>query len=452
MTTTATELPASLRAAACRPVDGAGLAALRIAFGALMLVAVGRTFVHGWIGEHFLAPRFFFPYWGFSWVRPWPGAGMYLHFAGLGLLAACVMVGLFTRVATLLFTLGFAYAHLVDKTNYLNHYFLIVSVGLLGTLLPWHQVASWDAWRARRAGRPLPAVPAWALWAARAQLGLVYTFGGIAKLGPDWLVHAQPLRIWLAASTDFPILGALFEAPAVARAMSWAGALFDLSAPWLLLGRRRRPWGYALVVGFHLITARLFHLGMFPWLMIAWTPVFFDPSWPRRIAPRLFEAPAAVSAGRARWAPALVAGLLALQLLLPFRHLLYPGRMLWTEEGFRFSFNVMLMEKVGTAEFRVREPATGRTFLVAPGELFTPYQARMMATQPDMILQAAHALADEYRRRGLVAPEVRADVFVSLNGRPSARLVDPEVDLARQHDGLGTKPWILPAPTAPPPE
>jgi vitamin K-dependent gamma-carboxylase len=449
MTTTATERLARLRLAAGRSVDGASLAALRILFGALMLVAVGRFFAHGWIREYFLEPRYFFAYWGFSWVRPWPGAGMYLHFAALGVLAACVTVGLYTRLSTLLFTVGFAYAHLIDKTNYLNHYFLVVSLGLLGTLLPWHRVASVDAWRARRAGRGGTLVPAWAVWAVRLQLGLVYVFGGLAKLRPDWLLHAQPLRIWLAASTDFPLLGRVFDQPATAFAMSWAGALFDLSAPWLLLGRRTRSWAYLVVVAFHLITARLFHIGMFPWLMIAWTPVFFAPSWPRRFFPRLAAdqvlppSPAAL--------PLLAAGLLALQLVMPLRRLFYPGELLWREEGFRFSFNVMLMEKVGSAEFRVRDGDTGRTFLVQPTQVLTPYQARMMATQPDMILQTAQALADDFRGRGVAHPEVRADVFVSLNGRPSARLVDPEVDLAREHDGLRAQRWILPAPTTPPP-
>jgi len=46
---------------------------------------------------------------------------------------------------------------------------------------------------------------------------------------------------------------------------------------------------------------------------------------------------------------------------------------------------------------------------------------------------------------------VYADVMVSLNARPAARLIDPEVDLAQVDDGLAVATWILPAPTAPPP-
>jgi len=75
----------------------------------------------------------------------------------------------------------------------------------------------------------------------------------------------------------------------------------------------------------------------------------------------------------------------------------------------------------------------------------------MMATQPDMILEAAHVVADDFRRRGVRAPEVRADVLVSLNGRPRQRLVDPAVDLAAERDGVAPFRWLLAAPEMDPP-
>jgi vitamin K-dependent gamma-carboxylase len=445
---------ARLVARAEAPVDAASLCALRIAFGMAMLVTVARFFSHGWIRSYFIEPHYFFSYWGFSWVRPWPGAGMYVHFAALAVLAAAIALGLYTRLATLLFTLGFAYAHLIDKTNYLNHYFLVVALGLLGTLLPWNRTFSLDAVRARRRGQPWrETVPAWTVWAPRVQLGLVYTYGGIAKLGPDWLLHAQPLKIWLAANSDFPVLGRFFDAPALAFALSWAAALFDLSIPWLLAHRPTRRFAYLAVLAFHLTTAQLFHIGMFPWLMIAWTPIFFAPAWPRRLLPRGFapqESPGRAQP-TARVSFAFAAAILAVQAILPWRHLFYPGNLLWTEEGFRFSFKVMVMEKVGNADFWVTDRQTGQRFLVSPREFLTAYQARMMATQPDMILAFAHHLAAEFRRRGIAAPEVRADVVASLNGRPFAPLVDPSVDLARLADGLAPKRWITPAPAAAPP-
>ena len=275
-------------------------------------------------------------------------------------------------------------------------------------------------------------MPAWALWALRLQFSLVYFFGGIAKLKHDWLIDAQPMRIWLAASTDFPVLGPLFAQPATAHVMSVLGAAFDLTVPLFLLGRRTRPYAFAAIVVFHLVTARLFQLGLFPWLMIAaatlWLPL------------------RSVSAiGSFRLVPAAAPALLLLvQFLLPWRHLLYPGDVLWHEQGFRFSFNVMLMEKNGSVELHVTDPATGRRWTVAPADYLTRYQAKMASSQPDMILELAHIVADDFRARGVANPEVRVDAFASLNGRTHTRLIDPTVDLAHIPRDVWSDAWILP--------
>jgi vitamin K-dependent gamma-carboxylase len=435
------------------PVDASSGAAFRIAFGLLMLVAVVRFFAHGWIHEYFIAPRHFFPYYGFEWVRPWPGAGMYIHFAVMGVLALCITAGLWYRASVVGFGALFAYAHLIDKTNYLNHYYLVICLCCLMAFLPLHRCASLDA--RRRPALASVTVPAWILWALRAQIGLVYVFGGIAKLKADWLVDAQPMQIWLSANTDVPLLGPLFGEPRMAYAMSYAGAAFDLSIVPLLLWRRSRPVAYGALVVFHLVTMRLFQLGMFPWIMMASSLVFLPPDWPRRLAARLGRtataatagAAAAASAGRPRLVLALLGAYFALHVLVPFRHLLYPGDVLWTEEGFRFSWNVMLMEKNGSVSAHVLEPATGKRWEVSPGAYLTRYQAKMMAAQPDMILHFAHLVAEDFRARGVRAPEVRVDAVASLNGRRRARLVDPTVDLAREPDGLWPKRWILPRPS-----
>jgi hypothetical protein len=136
---------------------------------------------------------------------------------------------------------------------------------------------------------------------------------------------------------------------------------------------------------------------------------------------------------------------------MPFRHLLYPGDVSWTEEGFRYSWSVMLVEKNGAVDLSVTDPATGRVHAVSPREYLTPIQAKMMATQPDMILTFAHLVGRDFERRGIQNPEVRADVFVSWNGRAAARLVDPTVDLHRERESLAPKTWLLPAPSEPPP-
>src|SRR5688500_9114663 len=104
--TATSRVVAALRA----PVDASSLVAFRVLFGALMIVAVARFFAHGWIHAYFIEPSHFFTYYGFDWVRPWPGAGMYLHFAAMGGCAALVMIGLWYRPAVAGFAALFTYA------------------------------------------------------------------------------------------------------------------------------------------------------------------------------------------------------------------------------------------------------------------------------------------------------------------------------------------------------
>jgi hypothetical protein len=131
------------------------------------------------------------------------------------------------------------------------------------------------------------------------------------------------------------------------------------------------------------------------------------------------------------------------QLLLPLRHWLYPGDVLWTEEGFRFAWKVMLVEKTGFVTFEVTEPASGRQWTVYPADYLTTQQEKQMAFQPDMILEFAHYLAQDLKAHGFGSVEVRAEAYVSLNGRPSHLLLDPTVDLVRQTNSLAPKEWII---------
>ncbi|NUO54874.1 MAG: HTTM domain-containing protein [Polyangiaceae bacterium] len=450
--------PPSLRegGGAFAGIDPAGLVAFRVLFGTLVAVAAARFVVSGWVAEHFLEPKHFFTYWGFEWIRPLPGPWMYALYGVLFVSALAVAAGAFYRVACALVFVTFTYAHLCDKTHYLNHYYLVSILAVLLACVPLHRASSVDAWRATRRGDPsfeLTAFPAWYAWLFRFQIGCVYFFAGVAKLQTDWLVHAQPLTVWLSRSTDIPIVGPLLSMKATAYVMSVIGAAFDLSVPFLLSYRRTRPFAYAALLGFHVMTARLFQLGMFPYLMPSFATVFFDPSWPRRLVAtvrrRSVELPVLEARSSARWPLVLAAAHAVVQILMPLRHFLYPGNVLWTEEGIRYSWKVMLVEKNGSVDLWAQDRHTGERFLVSPRDYLVAEQTRMMSTQPDMILELAHMVRDDFRARGRdVAVFVHADV--SLNGRPSAPFVDPKVDLGAEEEGLGPKRWILPMPQDPP--
>ena len=105
------------------------------------------------------------------------------------------------------------------------------------------------------------------------------------------------------------------------------------------------------------------------------------------------------------------------------------GETLWTEAGFRFAWNVMLIEKSGTATFEVVDPANGKRWYVDPLETLTPLQARMMATQPDMIVQFADYLGAEARKKGIAQPKVYVSSAVAFNGRSRRALFAKDEDL-----------------------
>ncbi|HEY8430618.1 MAG TPA: HTTM domain-containing protein, partial [Sandaracinaceae bacterium] len=235
--------------------------------------------------------------------------------------------------------------------------------------------------------------------------------------------------------------------------------LYDLTIAGWLSWRRSRPFAYAAVCTFHFFTHVFFNIGIFPFVMTVAATVFFEPDWPRAVFRRIrarslrgqtepARTPAGWALGRA--GAAVVAAWLAFQIAMPLRTHLYGGNVLWHEQGMRWSWRVMVREKNGYVRYRVRIDGDPRERIVSPWDYLDVHQHGEFATQPDLILQLAHRIAADLRAQGHRQVEVRADAWASLNGRPSARLIDPDVDLARVEDGLAPATWILPAPEGPP--
>jgi len=132
------------------------------------------------------------------------------------------------------------------------------------------------------------------------------------------------------------------------------------------------------------------------------------------------------------------------QLLFPFRYLLYPGNLFWTEQGYRFSWRVMLMEKGGTAFFYVKDSATGKDSEVVNSAYLTHQQEKMMSTQPDMILQFAKVVAADYEKKGYINPQVRVESYVTLNGSGSKPFINTSINLVQEKESFNSKDWILP--------
>ncbi len=435
------------------PVDNASLVFFRFAFGLLMAWETYRYFKNDWIFAYWIKPKFFFHYYGFSWLNPWPGDGMYLHWFILGLLAVFLALGLFYRLSALLFFLGFTYCFLLGQAHYLNHFYLVCLLSFLLIFLPAHRAASLDC--LLRPRLRASTTPAWTIWILRLQIGVVYFYSGIAKLSPGW-VSGGTMRPWLAQAQEkaSPIVGRFFHHDGVVYFASYSGLLFDLLVVPALLWRRTRLPAFACAVAFHLANAHLFQIGIFPWLAIAATTIFFAPDWPRLllarcgISDRLHTNPAlpGVLPRYSAVTLSFLALYAALQLLVPLRHHLYPSRVDWSYEGHRFSWRMKLLDRKAYARFIVVDENTGATMEVRQADYLTPRQTRKMAARPDMILQFAHHLAAKHPVSEPRRLRVHAIVFLSLNDGPPQLLVDPEVNLAAVARTLGPASWLLPLP------
>lgn len=431
----------------------APLAAFRILFGLMMFISIIRFWLNGWIEKLYIEPTFFFKYYGFEFVQPL-GAYTYLLFILSAVSAIGIILGYKYRLSMILFFLSFSYIELMDLTTYLNHYYFISILSFVMIFLPANVYFSLDA--KKKPEKAFEYIPNWTLDIIKVLLAIVYFYAGLAKLNSDWLFHAMPLSIWLPSSYDLPLLGELLQKKWMIYTFSWGGAIYDLSIPFLLFYRKTRWFAFGLVIVFHLLTRALFPIGMFPYIMIVASTIFFDSKWHHKalhyIAGLMKSSLEFFDNGRKKIQSlnafsslklTFLSLFLLFQLLFPFRYMAYPGELFWTEEGYRFSWRVMLMEKAGYAQFKIVEPESGKEFYVDNSKFLSAFQEKQMSTQPDMILQYAHFLKKHFENKGMNNVEVYADVHVALNGRQSKRYISPDVNLAEIEDSFANKTWIL---------
>jgi hypothetical protein len=246
------------------------------------------------------------------------------------------------------------------------------------------------------------------------------------------------MATWLPGLYEIPIIGKLVHYKELAYLFSWAGCLYDLSI-WLFLWfKRTRGIAYFFVIVFHVLTAVLFpRIGMFPFIMITATIIFFSSGWHEKIlgfikgGVKKMETPLShVSSGLDK---SFISGALVIyfivQLFLPIRHLQYPGNLFWHEQGYRFSWRVMLMEKNGLTNIILNDPVKKERREVDQNLYLTPFQKQQMRSQPDMLIQFANHLGDEFLKEKGYAPEVYVKSRISLNGRRSQVFTNDTLNL-----------------------
>lgn len=452
-----------------RSIDIASLVFFRIAFGLLGFIDVISTLIYKyWEKQIFDVEKFQFPYYGFEWVKPLPEPWMSLIFMSSLMASIGVLFGKWYRFSATVFALGFSYFFLLEKAYYLNHGYFFILLSFVMIFLPANQAFSLDA---LKKGQQLERIPYWPLFLLQFMMAVVYFYGGIAKINPDWL-QAMPLKIWLKAKSDMPILGFLWTQEWVAYLMSYGGLFLDLFVVVFLINRKTRLWALGFVLFFHFVNLLLFQIGIFPFLSTALSLLFFPPDFPRKIIAWLFQRflwlekrirnlplvlpqtiPATtslneqptISYNKKRWVTLIIGLFCLLHLVIPLRHHYFPGPVAWTEEGHRYAWRMMLRDKRGYGYFEVKTKEQEKTTKVRPEAFLNERQSRKMYTHPDMILQFAHFIRDKYEAEWNEEVEVYAQIKVKLNGRKYQRYIDPGRDLAREEWSFWkTSDWIVP--------
>ena len=427
-------------------VPAQSLAMFRILFGLLILWDFWRFMVHLRIWRYWVEPDFHFHYPGFSWVGAPSLMQAELGWLVLGLLALMVTLGLFYRVSVVALTVLFAYFFLIDSAEYLNHFYLVLLYLILLCFMPAARIWSLDALIARKRGREgVRTVPYANVFMLRAQTEIMLVYAGLVKLTPDWLA-GEPLGIWMRNRVEGQWFEPLFQYDWIIIAACWSViALHVLGAP-LLLWRKTRLAVFLIYAVFHIGNAWSFNIGIFPWMTIAATTIFFDPDWPSRLMRRARIAdtpppvarplPKAVLAGMAIW--------IAVQLFLPVRGVFFDSEIRWSGDGHRYSWRMRIYDRQAVGHFIVTDRQTGQVWNVDPDDYLTRRQTSKMIVRADMIHQFANHLADIWRAEGRDV-SVQADICKSLNGRPCQPYIDPEVDLTQVRiNPFAADPWVLP--------
>jgi len=436
--------------------SAAPLAVFRMFFGFLMFISLVRFWSKGWIESLYIEPSFHFSYYGFEWVKP-VGLYTYAFFIICGISAFFVAIGYKYRLSILIFFLSFTYIELMDKTTYLNHYYFVSLVSFIMLFIPCNAMFSIDAISIRKSYKT---VPKWTIDSLKLMLGIVYFYAGITKINSDWLLNAMPLKLWLKSKYDLPFIGhTLMQQEWFHFFMSWGGMFYDISIPFLLLIRKTRSIAFVLVVAFHITTRVLFPIGMFPYIMILSTIIFFDSNVHYKIIHftikileffKMKTDNLKLSFSQVNhykvWNTSLliIVVFMTIQIIIPLRSLLYPGELFWNEQGYRFSWRVMLMEKKGNSVFKIVNSKTNSFFYVNNDDFLTPVQQKQMSFQPDMILEYGHYLGNHFKSQGHQNVAVFVESYVSLNGRLSQQFIDPSANLMELKDSFKHKFWIKP--------
>ena len=427
-------------------IDNSQLVLFRIFFGILVALECYGAILTGWVKRTLVAPQFTFNFIGFEWLQPLPDPGMYIYFFVMGTLGVLIALGYKYRFAIIGFTIMWAAVYLMQKSAYNNHYYLLVLISAFMAIFPAHHFFSVDA--KRNASLQKNYMPSWVRWAIITQLFIVYTYAAVAKVYGDWLDFSM-VKLLMSNKADYYLIGSILQEPWVHKIIGVFGILFDLLIVPALLWKPTRKWAFLASIFFHLFNSIVFQIGIFPYLSLAFTVFFFEPETIRNIffKKKVFYADGGLEIPS--YKPLLLTGFglyFLIQLALPIRHYFIKDAVLWTEEGHRLSWRMMLRSRFGKVKFKIVNTENGNFEFADIDKYLSKKQRPKVAAYPDFAWQFAQHLKKEYAEKGETISVYAIDSKISVNGRPYQPFLDPKVDLANEEwSHFKRHEWILPS-------
>ncbi|PNQ74584.1 hypothetical protein C1T31_00080 [Hanstruepera neustonica] len=428
-----------------KQVDNSPLIVFRMIFGLLCFLESVGAILTGWVKKTLIDPEFTFTFIGFEWLQPLPGYGMYIYYIIMGVFGLFIMLGYKYRFSAIMFTIMWLATYLMQKSSYNNHYYLLILLSAIMAILPADKYASIDA--KNNPAKKKISMPNWCKVVIILQMFIVYTYGSIAKLYPDWL-DLTVMEILMKGKQHYYIIGDLLQENWIHYFLAYGGILYDGLVIPLLLYKPTRKLAFVASIFFHLFNSIVFQVGIFPYLSLAFTLFFFDSKTINRLFLKSKPYYSENKLEIPKYNSTLIAAFsvyFIIQILLPIRHHVIQDNVLWTEEGHRMSWRMMLRSKYGYVNYYVVDKKTNNTTVINLNDYLTKKQQRPASTKPDVIWQFSQRLKKEYAAKGQDV-SVFVDCKISVNGRPFSPLIDKEVDLAAEDwSAFKHSQWILPS-------
>jgi len=419
-----------------RPIDPITLSIFRIVYGICMLWECFYLIRIDFIPHFLIRPEVHFNYDFAEFIAPLPKPFLSIVLIGILISSLLFIIGKYIKQSAWFIFVAFSYLLLLDKSYYNNHLYLICLFAFFFAITSSSQSISIEKMAPKK-------VPYWQLLLFQLQLGIVYFYGGIAKLNSDWLVRFEPAKTILNQRARNSNFSSILETDFAVYLISYGGLLFDLGIFFLLMYRPTRKIALIGAVIFNGMNAWLFDdINIFPFMMLGALVLFIKPEKIRifvtkKLPSIKLASPEQPVVPTKNLTFQLLGIYFILQLLLPLRHFLFQGNTEWTGKAQYFSWRMKIQTReTKKMEFSVLNYDKKEIVNVDLRSFgLNDDQIRLLSMHPETGVKLAKEIRRTAELKGMKNIEVKANVIVSFNGKTPQSLYK-DVDLSKVEDRI----------------